>query len=112
MAYHASTAASLRCRCRSMRELDAMGRAAGAQGDQRGFPETNQCIGGRFRTFWEQNGALPVFGFPINAAADEVNRDTNQTYLTQWVERNRFELHTELAAPYDVLLGRLGDDRL
>lgn len=28
------------------------------------------------------------------------------------MERNRFELHPENAAPYDVLLGRLGDDRL
>jgi len=27
-------------------------------------------------------------------------------------ERNRFELHPENARPYDVLLGRLGDDRL
>jgi hypothetical protein len=35
-----------------------------AQGDQRCFAETNQCISGRIRQFWEQNGGLPVFGFP------------------------------------------------
>jgi hypothetical protein len=29
-------------------------------------------------------------------------------YLTQWFERARFEYHPENAAPYDVLLGRLG----
>ncbi len=28
------------------------------------------------------------------------------------MERNRFEIHPENQAPYDVLLGRLGDDRL
>ena len=26
--------------------------------DERCFPETNQCIGGRFRQYWEQNGGL------------------------------------------------------
>ena len=80
--------------------------------DQRCFGETGQCISGRFRAHWEQNGGLAVFGFPISSARDEVNRDTGQTYLTQWFERNRIELHTENPAPYDVLLGRLGDDRL
>ena len=79
---------------------------------ERCFPETGQCISGRFRTYWEQNGGLAVFGFPTTPAANEVNRDTGKTYLTQWFERNRFELHTENPAPYDVLLGRLGDDRL
>src|SRR3712207_4208150 len=79
---------------------------------QRCFPETGQCISGRFRAYWEQNGGLPVFGFPITPARQEVNRDTGQTYLTQWFERNRFELHPENAAPYDVLLGRLGDDQI
>ncbi|MDP9312423.1 MAG: cupredoxin family copper-binding protein [Chloroflexota bacterium] len=79
---------------------------------ERCFPETAKCISGRFGQYWEQNGALPVFGFPISAAANERNRDTNQTYLTQWFERNRFEQHPENQAPYDVLLGRLGDDRL
>ena len=83
-----------------------------AQTSRQCFSETNQCIEGRFRQYWEQNGGLLVFGFPITAAANEVNRDTGQTYLTQWFERNRFELHTENQAPYDVLLGRLGDGRL
>jgi hypothetical protein len=79
---------------------------------ERCFPETNQCINGRFLQYWEQNGGLPVFGYPITPAQNEVNADTGQTYLTQWFERNRFELHPENQAPYDVLLGRLGDDRL
>ncbi|MDP9310921.1 MAG: hypothetical protein M3R24_08525 [Chloroflexota bacterium] len=76
------------------------------------FKETGQCINGRFREYWERNGGLAVFGFPITAARNERNRDTGQSYLTQWFERNRFELHPENKAPYDVLLGRLGDDRL
>ena len=82
-----------------------------AQGDHC-FPETGQCIAGRFLQYWEQNGGLAVFGYPITPAQDEVNPDTGQTYLTQWFERNRFELHVDTAAPYDVQLGRLGGDRL
>ncbi|GIV96344.1 MAG: hypothetical protein KatS3mg057_1001 [Herpetosiphonaceae bacterium] len=80
--------------------------------DELCFPETGQCISGRFREFWEQNGGLAVFGFPITPAREEYNADTGKTYLTQWFERNRFELHPENARPYDVLLGRLGNDRL
>ncbi|WP_026370365.1 thermonuclease family protein [Kallotenue papyrolyticum] len=76
------------------------------------FAQTGQCLAGRFRQYWEQNGGLPVFGFPISAQAPALNRDTGQTYVTQWMERNRFELHPENATPYDVLLGRLGVERL
>ncbi len=80
--------------------------------DERCFPATGQCISGRFLSFWEENGGLAVFGYPIAAPSQEINRDDGQPYTTQWFERNRFELHPENAAPYDVLLGRLGDDRL
>ena len=76
------------------------------------FVETNQCIEGRFLEYWQQSGGLSVFGFPIGAAQNETNRDTGKVYLTQWFERNRFELHPENARPYDVLLGRLGEDTL
>jgi lysophospholipase L1-like esterase len=89
----------------------AAARPAIAQ-EPRCFPETGFCIEGRFRAYWEQNGGLPVFGYPITPARQEINRDTGQSYLTQWFERNRFELHPENAPPYDVLLGRLSDERL
>jgi hypothetical protein len=94
--------------------LLAIGIPAGmqAQTERPCFPETGQCIEGRFREFWEQNGGLPVFGFPITPARMETNREDGKEYLTQWFERNRFELHPTNPSPYDVLLGRLGDDRL
>jgi hypothetical protein len=81
--------------------------------DTQCFPETGgHCVSGRFLEYWRQNGGLPVFGYPIGPAQMELNKDTGQTYLTQWFERNRFELHPENGRPYDVLLGRLGNDRL
>lgn len=76
------------------------------------FSATGQCISGRFRQFWEQNGGLAVFGFPITSTRDEVNPDDGRTYHTQWFERARFELHPENQPPYDVLLGRLGSEAL
>ncbi len=80
--------------------------------DARCFPETGYCLDGSFRAYWEHNGGLAVFGYPITPVRDEVNRDTGQSYPTQWFERNRFELHLEQPDPYTILLGRLGDDLL
>jgi hypothetical protein len=95
--------------------VSTLGHIATAQTGRRCFPDVPgiaNCIEGRFRQYWEANGGLAVFGYPITGAQNERNRDTGVTYLTQWFERNRFELHPENRAPYDVLLGRLGDDRL
>lgn len=86
--------------------------AVRAADGERCFPETGRCVSGRFREYWERNGGLAVFGFPIGPAIQERNPDTGKMYLTQWFQRNRFELHPENKAPYDVLLGRLGDDWL
>ncbi|NWJ46085.1 MAG: hypothetical protein HXX08_09425 [Chloroflexi bacterium] len=74
------------------------------------FVETNQCISGRIREFWEQNGGLPVFGFATTPQRLETVE--GQNFQAQWFERTRLELHPENQRPYDVLLGRLGDDRL
>jgi hypothetical protein len=74
------------------------------------FPETGQTVSGRLLDYWNGNGGLPVFGLPLTAKAPEQTRDG--TFRTQLFERNRLELHPENAAPYDVLLGRLGDDIL
>jgi hypothetical protein len=81
-----------------------------AHAAQRCFTETNQCIDGRIAEFWEQNGGLAVFGFPIGP--QEQTTVDGKTFTVQRFERNRLELHPENARPYDVLLGRLGADRL
>jgi hypothetical protein len=70
------------------------------------FAETGFCIGGRFAQYWQQNGGLPVFGYPISNELTEGGR------TAQYFERQRFELHTENAPPYDVLLGLLGEEGL
>jgi hypothetical protein len=81
-----------------------------SQTAQRCFPETGQCIEGRFREYWEQNGGLPVFGYPTRPQREEIVE--GHPFQAQWFERERFEAHPENSAPYDVLLGRLGDELL
>jgi hypothetical protein len=73
-------------------------------------PAITNCIDGRIRTFWEQQGGLPVFGYPLTPAIAE---QTDAGPITvQWFERARLEHHPQNAPPYDVLLGRLGADAL
>jgi len=81
-----------------------------AQQNERCFPETGACISGRLREFWEQNGGLAVFGLPL--AAQQQTTLEGQTFQGQSFERARLELHPENTKPYDILLGRLGVDRL
>lgn len=79
---------------------------AAAQTTEQCFPETGQCLSGRFLSYWQQNGGLPVFGYPLTPERVENNM------TVQYFERQRFELHPENAAPYDVLLGLLGNELL
>lgn len=81
-----------------------------AQANQRCFPETGYCIAGRIYEFWEQHGGLSVFGLPITPQQPQVIED--QTVQVQWFERTRLELHPNNPPPFDVLLGRLGVERL
>ena len=84
-----------------------------AQGDRVCFPNVpgvRDCIEGRFREYWQQNGGLAVVGYPNGPALLEATAEG--TFLTQYFERARFEYHPEKPRPYDVLLGRLGDSRL
>ncbi|HEX2910751.1 MAG TPA: hypothetical protein VH186_08090 [Chloroflexia bacterium] len=73
------------------------------------FSPTGYAVSGRFLDYWQGHGGLPVFGYPITGAYYETDPISGKAYLTQWFERNRFELHPELVGtPYEVLLGLLG----
>ena len=73
-------------------------------------PGISSCIEGRFREYWEQNGGLAIFGYPLTTAA--LHNTDEGTFLTQYFERYRFELHPEVVYPYDVLLGLWVKERL
>lgn len=74
--------------------------------DQRCFPETGLCIAGPIRTYWERNGGLPIFGFPITAQAQETVE--GRSLQVQWFERDRIEIQ----ADGSITTGRLGVERL
>ena len=76
------------------------------------FPQVPDCITGRFATYWRDNGGLEVFGLPLTPATKQPVEGDKRTYLVQYFERARFELHPKEPKPYDVLLGRIGVDRL
>ncbi len=65
-------------------------------------PETGRSLSGRFLSYWQANGGLPVFGYPLTEEFAEGGR------TVQYFERQRFEHHPQNAAPYDVLFGLLG----
>ena len=71
------------------------------------FAETNRCIAGRFLAYWQANGGLAQFGYPLTGEQPELLED-GKTYTIQYFERARFEAHPENAAPADVLLGQFG----
>jgi hypothetical protein len=77
------------------------------------YLQSGHYLGGGFRDFWEANGGLPVFGFPLTEEFLELNHDTHWYYAVQFTERQRFEWHPDIAGtPYQVLLGRLGAELL
>ncbi len=82
----------------------------GAQSGERCFPETGFCISGRIREYWEANRGLEAFGLPVTPQRRETIE--GKSLEVQWFQRNRLELHPQNARPFDVLLGRLGADRL
>jgi hypothetical protein len=84
-----------------------------AQTSSRFFPETGHSLSGSFRAFWERNGALAVFGYPLSDELTEPDLNTGTILTTQYVERQRFEHHPEnRGTPYEVQLGRLGEEAL
>lgn len=67
----------------------------------RNFPETGLHIRFGLLDYWESNGGIPVFGYPI----------TEQYGNQQYFERQRLEEHPQhLGTPYDVQLGLLGTE--
>src|SRR5690606_7981681 len=91
----------------------ASAQPAEPQPDCEYFDETSHNLCEPFTSYWNANGGLPVFGYPITEAANELNLDLNQEFLTQYFERERMEHHPENAGtPYEVLLGRLGNEVL
>jgi hypothetical protein len=75
------------------------------------FPETGHTLGGSFRSYWQSNGGLPIFGYPTSQEFIERGED-GRDHVVQYFERHRLEQHTENQPPYHILLSRLGNTML
>lgn len=65
------------------------------------YPQTGHYLGGGFRDFWNTQGGLSVFGYPMS---EEYTASNGR--ISQWFERARFEL-----APNGTIeLGLLGNE--
>jgi hypothetical protein len=73
------------------------------------FPETGHNVSDVFFDYWQQNGGLAIFGYPISEERIEKSPADGKEYRVQYFERNRFEYHPEEeGTPFVVQLGQLG----
>ena len=72
------------------------------------FPETKHNVSPDFSIFWNRNGGLAVFGYPLSEPFTQTLED-GQARTVQYFERARFEQHTaKEGIPYNVQLGHFG----
>ncbi|HEX5505179.1 MAG TPA: hypothetical protein VFW96_21360 [Thermomicrobiales bacterium] len=80
---------------------------AGRAADEACFPQTGQCVRGRFLAYWQAHGGLALNGYPLSDERQELLED-GKTYTVQYFERVRLEYHPENPPPWDVELGQFG----
>lgn len=73
-----------------------------AQTSELCFTETTQCISGPIKTYWQANGGLSVFGYPITS--QRIENVEGHSLTVQWFERDRLEIQMD----GHVTAGRLG----
>jgi spore germination protein YaaH len=95
------------------RGVDPAEISVGPISEARYYPETGHNLGGAFLNYWEANGGLFSFGYPITEELREINPEDGKTYTVQYFERGRFEHHPEHeGTQFDVLMGLLGNEML
>ncbi|CAN5602830.1 hypothetical protein BH23CHL2_BH23CHL2_36640 [soil metagenome] len=65
-----------------------------------------------FRDYWEENGGIVTFGYPLLEPFEEADIYTDEFQTVQYFERVRMEYHPEKSAQYRILLGHLGIQEL
>jgi hypothetical protein len=73
------------------------------------FPATGHTLRGTFAHFWQVNGGLERFGYPLTEEIIEPDSVTGKPRVVQYFERARFEYFPEFAGTInEVQLGLLG----
>jgi len=68
------------------------------------FPQVPYAVAPPFYPYRGEQGGLPIFGLPLSRQIVEGG------YRARYFERQRLEAHPDNAAPYNVLLGLVGDE--
>lgn len=74
------------------------------------FPETGKVLEGKFHRWWNSDGGLMRFGYPLTNAM----RDNTTERIIQYTERQVFEYHPQHVVPnfrYEVQFQHLGVER-
>ncbi len=69
------------------------------------YADTGHYLYGQFRDYWNGNGGLLRFGYPITKVAN-AKSENGQTYPTQYLQRAVFEQHPENKGTQFEVLGR------
>ncbi len=75
------------------------------------FAETQHNAAPDFFAYWQANGGLAQFGYPLTEEFTQKLPDGKE-YTVQYFERARFERHPENQAPFTILLGQFGREIL
>jgi len=70
------------------------------------YADTGHYLYGQFRDYWNGNGGLFRFGYPISKVFNQKSTNS-QTYPTQYLQRAVFEQHQENKGTQFEVLGRL-----
>jgi hypothetical protein len=77
------------------------------------FPQTGHSVKQPFLGYWQQQGGVAIFGYPISEELPEINPSDGKVYTVQYFERARFEWHPTFAGtPNEVQLGLIGKQAL
>ncbi len=71
--------------------------------DRRYFPQTGHVVGFTFLRFFDENGGLDIFGYPITEVFEENGR------LVQYFQRARMEFYDDRPPGQQVRLADLGE---
>ena len=75
--------------------------------DRRYFSETGHNLLNSFKQYWDTNGGIAQFGYPLTEEFTERNPADDHTYTVQYFERARFEWHPDTST---VMLGKIGQE--
>ncbi len=92
----------------AFRRLAEAGKLYTAPASTTYFDSTGHTLGGPFKAYWETNGGLALFGFPMSEPFDVAGAD-GKSRRVQYFQRCRMDYFPEFNnTPYAVQLGLLG----